>query len=363
MKILNNLTPKNHFERISELFKVSTDIVIASPYLMTDYTNFLNKNSMKTGTNIKIITTLQKNSIEQIGKINSLISFVKHPQIENNKVKISIAINNRLHGKVYIFNNSGSKRVIISSANFTNNGLVSNHEWGIEIEDNEVITQIAKDLEETIEIDNITLIDLENLSELSNKFDIKKIPTQSIELDLIGLLPTRQSIITIPLNTNYWLKPIGDTSKPVTIDRSFKDLITILNFAKTPRSVKIGDILIAYGVGVRQILSIYRVESIPSKMTDEQLLSNPRLERWPWYVTGENMTPNFGNEWSQHTLYLSQLMVEFQNQFPNIPITKVGGSTLGALNNGVDKLNLNRDFAEFIINKVVLINRRIDADL
>jgi HKD family nuclease len=362
MKIINNLTPKNHSERIIELFKESTDVVIASPFLMKDFTSLLNGINMKPEASIKIITTLQRNSIEQIGKVQSLLSFIKHPKIKESKINISVAINNRLHGKIYVFSNGGTKRVIISSANFTNNGLVSNHEWGIELEDKEIITQILNDLEKTIEVDKITLIELENLNEAAKKFSESiKLPKQEIELDLIGLLPTRQSISTIPTNTNCWLKPVGVSADPITAGRKFSSLETRLNFSKrTPRSVKIGDILIAYGVGAKQILSIYRVGSKPSRVTEEDIAKEAWLERWPWYVIGENLTPNFGNEWWQHHFYLSQLKNDFQSQFPTIPITAEGGFTLGAINRGADKLNLRREFAEFIINKVVSINRQID---
>ncbi len=193
MKIINNLTPKNHSERIIELFKESTDVVIASPFLMKDFTSLLNGINMKPEASIKIITTLQRNSIEQIGKVQSLLSFIKHPKIKESKINISVAINNRLHGKIYVFSNGGTKRVIISSANFTNNGLVSNHEWGSELEDKEIITQILNDLEKTIEVDKITLIELENLNEAAKKFSESiKLPKQEIELDLIGLLPTEK---------------------------------------------------------------------------------------------------------------------------------------------------------------------------
>lgn len=95
-------------------------------------------------------------------------------------------------------------------------------------------------------------------------------------------------------------------------------------------------------------------------MTAEEIEKDAWLERWPWYVIGENLTPNFGNEWWQHHLFLSQLKDDFKSQFPNIPITAVGGHTLGAIMKGVDKLNLQREFAEFIISKAIAINRQID---
>ena len=361
MNIINNLSANNHFAKVTELLKTCSEITIASPYLMSDYTNFLNSNGIKKNANIRIITTLQKNSIEQISKIKSLISFVKHPKISENNINVSISVNNKLHGKIYIFKDTDKNCGIITSANFTNNGLVGHHEWGVEINDREVLRQIAEDIESTIEVRNISLIELDNLYKAVQNFTSNiKIPNQEIELDLIGLLPTVENLINLPSNTNYWLKPIGVSENPVVIGRKFNELQQILHFSKRrPNSVKIGDTVICYGVGTTQILSIYRVSSTPIKVTQEEIDNKKGLERWPWYVIGENLTPNYGNEWWNHKLNPFRLRDDFKSQYPNIPITFVGGETLGAINQGNDKLNLRREFAEFIINKVISINRQI----
>ena len=361
MNIINNLSANNHFAKVTELLKNSSEITIASPFLMPDYSKFLDSNGIKKNANIRIITTLQKNSIEQINKIKSLISFVKHPKISENNINVSISINNKLHGKIYVFNDNNISCGIISSANFTNNGLIGNHEWGVEINDKEILRQIMEDIESTIEVKNITLIELDNLYKAVQNFtENKKIPNQEIELDLIGLLPTTNKLIDLPSNTNYWLKPIGVTENPIQIGQPYSELQRRLQFSKgRPNSVKIGDVLICYGVGSTQILSIYRVASGPIKVTQEEIDKERWLERWPWYVIGENLTPNFGSEWWKYGLNPFRLMDKFLLQSPNSAITTVGGKSLGAINQGKDKLNLNRTFAMFMMNQVVEINRQI----
>lgn len=359
MKVINNLSAENHYSTVTKLLKESAEITIASPYLMADFTEFLNTNDIKKDAKVKLITTLQTNSIEQIDKMKSLMSFVNHPKIAENNISVSVSLNNKLHGKVYIFNDENLTCAIISSANFTNNGLVGKHEWGVQITDKEAIKQILQDLENTIERSDLTSIELNNLSEAAQKFaENEMIPNQKIKLDLISLLPTTENIFSLPSTTNYWLKPVGVTENPIPIGQKFSALNQRLNFSKgRPNSVKIGDLLICYGVGTTQILSIYRVATAPIKVTQAEINNESWLERWPWYVNSENLTPNFGNEWWKHGLNPFRLMDAFKLQNPNVPITAVGGHSLGAINQGKDKLNLSREFAEFLIQKVVPLNR------
>ena len=340
MEIINNLTSKNHFKRISQFFGKSNEIIVASPFLMTDFTNFLNSVSILSDSKIELITTLQPNSIEQIGKINSLLSFCRHPSIKENNIDVKISINNKLHGKVYLFKGRDIQKVIISSANFTQNGLTKNHEWGIEINEQKHIETIKNDLLKSIEKEGISLIELENMKEACDRFQEKvKIPNQKIQLNLISLIPTETSLIEFPETTKFWIKPVGVTEEPIQAGRRFESLEQKLNFStnKCP-NINIGDVMICYGVGAKQILSVYRVEELPEYETKEELIKEPRKERWAWYVIGKNLTPNFGSEWWKQNLNAFSLVEEFKQINPNIPITNVGGNTLGGLNFGSDKI-------------------------
>jgi hypothetical protein len=360
MEIINNLTSKNHFKRISKLFSKSSKTIIASPYLMSDFTDFLNSVSILPNSKIELITTLQPNSIEQIGKINSLLSFCRHPSIHENNIDLKISINNKLHGKVYFFKIGNTRKAIISSANFTQNGLAKNHEWGIEISEENQIEIIKNDLMNSIEKEGLTLTELKNMKEACDIFQEKvKIPNQKIQLNLISLIPTETSFTEFPETTKFWLKPVGVTGEPILEGRKFESLERKLNFSTKKRpNINIGDILICYGVGAKQILSVYRVEELPALETIDELNKEPRKERWAWYVIGKNLTPNFGREWWKHNLNAFGLVEDFKQINPNISITNVGGNTLGGLNFGSDKLFLKREFAEFIIEKVISKNRK-----
>ena len=137
MIVINNLDSKtNHFSRIKDLVLESNKIIIVSPFLMGDFGTFFNDLDLNDLSNIHLITTLKPKSFDQINKTNSFLTFVELPIFNSNKVDFKISINNRLHGKIYIFKKSDKPfKAIITSANFTDSGLSYNHEWWIEISD------------------------------------------------------------------------------------------------------------------------------------------------------------------------------------------------------------------------------------
>jgi hypothetical protein len=116
--------------------------------------------------------------------------------------------------------------------------------------------------------------------------------------------------------------------------------------------VKIGDIVIAYGVGTTKILSYYRVISEPSFVTSNVIKKDPWKARWPWFIVGKNLSPKYGKVWAKSELTLRNLVNEYNQYNSDRILTKVGGKNLKALNRGKDKINLNTKFAEFIINKI-----------
>ncbi|MFC0877120.1 restriction endonuclease PLD domain-containing protein [Saccharicrinis sp. FJH2] len=360
-KLINNLTTENnHSTRLKELFNNCDNVILVSPFLMTDFSDFLEEISLSVITKIHLITTLKPKSFDQIRKISSLISLIDHPEIKSEKIKYQISLNNKLHGKIYIFKkNNKYISAIITSANFTESGLVRNHEWGIEITDKDKISEVENSIMNSIEYENLSSKDILSMQEKANDYLAKhpKKEEREIELNLTDSL--NSSIWTNELDNTieYWLKPIGVSDSPIVEGTLFNELETRLHFSKQrPNGVKPNDILISYGVGTSKIISVYRVLSFPEYVTDEEIENEDWLERWPWYVRGENLTQNFGTDWWKHHLHINPLKDKYLSVNPNAPITAVGGKTLGALNFGKDKLKLSPDFARFIIEIVVRIN-------
>ncbi len=360
-KIINNLSSTaNHSTRLKELFGNSDTVILTSPFLMSDFAEFFGEIDFTKLKKLHLITTLSPNSIDQIKKISSLISFIEFPDIKDKKVNSQISLNNKLHGKIYIFKKDNNYiSAIVSSANFTDSGLSRNHEWGIEISDKVEIKKLETSVLESIEFSNLSFDEIYRMQQATTDFLAKQPQTENraIELKLTDFLSSSNWTSQLNDTIEFWLKPIGFTKNPVPEDRPFNSLVQELNFSKLrPNGVKPNDILIAYGVGTTKILSVYRVTSFPQMATPEEIEEDNWLERWPWYVDAENLTPNFGATWASHNLWINSLKDEFLVVNPDIAITAIGGQTLGALNYGKDKLKLSPNFAKFIIDKVVTIN-------
>lgn len=361
MLIISNLNSNNnHYSRIKELVLKSDSIIIISPFLMGDFHTFFNDLNLDCLSHIHLITTLKPKSFDQINKTNSLITFVDLPIFNNDKVDFKISINNRLHGKVYIFKKMDKPfNAIITSANFTESGLSYNHEWGIEISDLEEIQKIEESIISSIEIDNITKDEVFKLAEVANSF-LEKKPTveiRDIDLDLSSYLNNNNSTKKFDDSINYWLKPIGSTENPIELSRKFDEIELHLHFSKLrPTGVKINDILICYGVGTGKILSIYKATTLPNKASGEEIEDEDWKERWPWYIKGENLTIKYGTNWSKFNFNIGLLANEYLNQNASNTILANGSRSLGGLKWGKDKLRLSIDFARFIIDKVYTKN-------
>jgi HKD family nuclease len=360
--IINNLSStNNHSQRLKELFSESESILMISPFLMRDFADFLGEINCKKIKNIHLVTTLQPKSFDQINKISSIVSLIEFPDIKESKIECKVSINNRLHGKIYIFK-SDSKYIsaIITSANFTENGLFRNHEWGIEINNQEEIKNLEKSILDNLEYENISKDEILQLRTAADEFLNKEPQTENreISLSLTGLLNRTIKISDLDEGVSYWLKPIGVTEYPIGEGELYSQPQFNLHFSKfRPNGVKPNDILIAYGVGTRKVLSIYKAISFPLHATKEESEKKDWLKRWPWYVKGENLTPKYGGNWWKSDFYISKLVSDYLRFFPDSHITAVGGKTIGGLNFGKDKLNLDYNFAKFIIEKVFEKNK------
>ena len=244
-----------------------------------------------------------------------------------------------LHAKIFIIDNTS----LITSANLTNKAFSKRHEIGLFLNG----TNSSK----TISIFNAWWKKSESVSLSTLKKFQKRKFISSEESNNSVVLPHLWNLPEDPGELNYWLKPIGVTNNPITEDRLFDSTHEKLHFSKQkPKGVKLDDILITYGVGAKRFLSIYRVTS------------NPKFEssnkRWPWYVVGSNLTPSFGKYWATHNIYADAIRKEYIHRNPKKKITKVGGLTFGGLNLGKDKLKLDPEFAQYVINKIKRLNSR-----
>lgn len=162
MKYKFLLSPwKNEFTNI--VSKAREELFISSPFINVTGVKILS-NSIQTKSSIRIslITNLTtQNIVNGITEPAALLELYK----QFDQVKISSL--GRLHAKVYLID---CEIGIITSANLTSGGLVSNFEYGVLIDDKNVISTIKEDMLKYYSLGNIFSKDLlEKISEESNK--------------------------------------------------------------------------------------------------------------------------------------------------------------------------------------------------
>ncbi len=337
---------------IIDFFNNGNNIMIVSPFISSNF-NFFPFDSINKPKNIVLITTLKPYSPEQIDKVKFFKQLSSYCKRHN--VILKILIDNTLHGKIYISKKDNEYyKGLITSANFTQNGLVNNNEWGVEINDKILLEQIENNLLENIRFGELTDNDIINFENIINKTKSEK-KKESLEiLNLIDLLNLKSNPFNIPAKANYWLKPIGTNENPISWNEKFIEIETNLHFSNIyPRGVKIGDILITYAVKHKNILSIYRVISKINKT------SNPN-DRFPYYVVGENLTSYYGEKWNEYKITISnEKELALSKKLFNV--TPSGKNSYGSLMQGSDKLKLTKEFAEYLISKISKIDTEIST--
>ncbi|MDI6047408.1 restriction endonuclease PLD domain-containing protein [Flavobacterium yafengii] len=348
MNIINNRTKEDHELNLLNYFKSSDEAIIVSPFLSKSF-KFFGFDKIKHVNKITLITTLKNDYNDQLCKINFFKNLFDFGIKES--IDIEILIDNSLHGKIYIFKKENEfKNAIITSANFTLNGLKLNNEWGISFDEPKKIEEITRDLISNIVLEPITKTILDNLE---NKFASNPQPKQVIvkTINLVEILGLKSNPLIIPNKNTIWLKPIGSSEHFIKLNEKYANPTHELYFAKNPRGVKIGDILIAYAVGYKKVLSIFRVAS-------SVLITSNSSDRWHYYLEGENLTRFYGNEWNKHNIHISDQKHFFVKE-NKLSATPSGKNSYGTLQRGGDKLRITSEFGNYLINKIVAINKDI----
>ncbi len=220
-----------------------------------------------------------------------------------------------------------------------------NAEWGIECQDNGIVESLV----EAVENEKRIILEPEAIKSEFEQLNasLPELPQQPPEGDV------KPKWNRPSASGQVWLKPIGVTNNPIEEGRRFDLPEDDLHFSKTrPSGVKIGDLMLLYGIGATRFLGVFEVLDEPRKSTEAEMLISPWRKRWPWSVTGKNLSPHFGAYWATQNLWASEQVEEFLQQNSGGTITANGGDSLGALNYGQDKLRLSSEFASFVLGKI-----------
>lgn len=356
MKIISNITG-SHYEDIQELIARGGErLLITSPFLASNMTDLLARFNFKAIQSIELVTTFKANDPEQLTKPKQLLDFLEYFQSNYPKIKAKIHIDNSLHGKIYVVTNTHEHQAIITSANFTNSGLRHNHEWGILSPHSEDLDNLVDEVYEAIEFKELTLTQLRKAMMFADQYISQKAwETKQPQADIDILPRVYSSESDTDKEPLYFLKPIGTCEEPVLLEerQDFSDLHQNLHFSKKkPRGVTKGDIVITAGVGSGSLLSYFKVTGSLFHVTEEEIKNEAWKERWPWYMEGQNRSCDFGGSWWEHDIKRNMVLGEFRQLYSTTPVTISGNFTLGTLNFGNDKVQITKEFGEFLISKI-----------
>jgi len=352
MQTINNKTGKNHLERIELTFLNADEIIIVSPFLSEDI-SFFPFEKITHLQKITIITRLKPFTTDQFQKVEFFLHLYEFGK-ENN-IEIEVLIDNYLHAKVYVgVKNGVNMEAVITSANFNRHGLMINNEWGAILNDSEEIDSMVREIRKYIFLEPLSLATILEMKRVADKHPRQK-PGKEAGLDLSKLLKISPNPLHVSSKITYWLKPIGVTGNPIPWGEPFGQKEYPLHFARRPKGVRKGDIMIAYAIGHGNILSVYEVNSAINKTTYEG-------DRWPFYLYGKNLTPYYGEEWFKHNFDIHKERLNALN-FEQFKLTPSGKNSFGRMNFGGDKMRLTPDFANYIIQKIIVINKNISEQI
>ncbi|MBQ4889297.1 phospholipase D family protein [Shewanella sp. MMG014] len=356
MELTSNIS-SNHVVAIQELLSATpTRVVITSPYLASDMAALLDNFDFSSLKRIEIVTTFKANDPEQLTKPFQLHDIQTYFQTKYPSVKLKIHIDNQLHGKVYMAMGDEALSAVVTSANFTHSGMYSNHEWGLKVRDEHTINELLEQVLGSLDYPELTSTQINKAKMFAEQY-LNSHPEWSkkpdVTVDIISTIYSAE--VETDKEPLYFLKPIGTSEEPVRLEdrNDYSDLHQPLHFSKwKPKGVRQGDVVITTGVGCGSLISYFRVTGSLFHVTDDEITLEPWKERWPWYMEGRNYSTDFGRVWWQHDIKRNTALNEFRDTHPTIPVTSAGGFSLGTLNMGSDKVQITKEFAEFLIAKI-----------
>jgi phosphatidylserine/phosphatidylglycerophosphate/cardiolipin synthase-like enzyme len=248
MKILNNIN-SSHFNEMKDLVRDADELYIISPFLMESFDVFFDEIAAPSGVKrIVLVTTLRDNDPDLLKKANSLYSFSVNCLTRT--IAFRVHVDNKLHGKIYIASKDGNPiRGIVTSANFTDRGLNHNHEWGVQIDDPAPLKQIIADIS-NVSSHVLTHEELHNVIVKIDSFTQNAGVPKSLKISLEINNLIKHKVPENKSDVRYFIKPVGFSDEPFEPSRKLSSDIEVMHFSKRrPNSVRVGDILICYGVG------------------------------------------------------------------------------------------------------------------
>ena len=372
--LINNLTDKNHMSYLVELSQGASEILLVSPFLFEDFSKLFDKISLTETKVIELITTLSRKGDDQLKKPQQLTSFIENVKRVKHDADCKIHINNKLHGKIYIFKYpNGDEKGIVSSANLTDSGLNRNHEWGLLVQDQDILKQLRAEVMGAIDYKDVLHELIRGKLLQLAQYGMKNLPKQETVKNPIKDLTeylkdyvpsekeTRDLSSDLENARGFLLKPIGHTGHPILVkDRQEFGNHKKIRFANPrPKNISPKDIIISFGTGSRSVLCIHTALTDVAESPKEMQDKDPDTARWPWFISGDNHIPKFSDRWWEFDITIDQLRDDYLSLYPDEAITDAGSQSLGTFNQGADRLKITKGFAEFICQKIQQIENKL----
>lgn len=343
MRILNNNDKENnHYKAVCDIISNSDELCIVSPFIssninMIDSTLFQNLNSL---TFITTLPNLYEEQEKKVRYFQHLISIAKRFQFN-----LEIWIDDSLHGKIYLGRKKEACCAVITSANYTNSGLKVNNEWGVIVEDSQIVIKMWNTIIASSRLRKLTEVDIQNYAEIIKTNKITKLPVSKEYYRL----PASSASSVIPIlnsQATCWLKPMGTTDNPVPNSDLHDTPIREITFSDTPVGIKNGDIIICYATKRKYILGVYKAISA--------YYTNKNGTVWKYSVDGENLFPYYGAHWFEAGVTINTIRDEVQigGAFTITPNGKNNYNRLRL----ADKMIVTNEYAEYVITKLAKKN-------
>lgn len=145
----------------------------------------------------------------------------------------------------------------------------------------------------------------------------------------------------------YWIKPIGIPGDEPDLRAVYTQPQQTVEFSSKPDSIRLGDILIVYRIGVSKVIFLGECITEARPVTPQEISRQPWKSRWPWTVELRNISPSYGKVWSRMNLKPFSLAEDYSLLNPEDKLN------LGSLQFGSDKLAVSTGFGEYVLRKIM----------
>ena len=196
IELLKNPT---NFILLDLISNCTSEISLCCPFIKKDVISQIIKKK-KPDTKLTVITTSNLASfVRQASDIEAIELLLKNG--------IKVYNHQHLHAKIYSFDN---QKAIVTSANLTYNGLNKNYEYGILINDLNVVSDIDDDLNCLIEDELSGSFDYDSVDFIKKQMNFYNDKEFKIVVDTSGdeLLESKHKIVNLDLQS--WQKDVYD---------------------------------------------------------------------------------------------------------------------------------------------------------